>query len=176
LTPATPFDRNCRRITDRAAIEGVGVERRSKGSPASGAYRDLCGDCPLTRRRALAGFGLTEPDSGSDAAASRTRAELVGDEWVVNGAKASITNSGTHITSVVTVTARTGTIGGGDGSFPRSSTAFISRRARLDATTPGQSHRLEKRNRTPAWLGGVVPDWTPPREAILTTPEKPCEA
>ena len=151
----------------RATEQGVPGERRRPGP-----LRRL----PLTRRRALAGFGLTEPDAGSDAAASRTRAELVGDEWVVNGAKASITNSGTHITSVVTVTARTGTIGGGDGSFPRSSTAFISRRARLDATTPGQSHRLEKRNRTPAWLGGVVPDWTPPREAILTTPEKPCEA
>src|SRR5690606_970900 len=70
----------------------------------------------LVAGRALAGFGLTEPDAGSDAAASRTRAELVGDEWVVNGAKAFITNSGTDITSVVTVTARTGTIGGGDGT------------------------------------------------------------
>ncbi len=63
----------------------------------------------LVAGRALAGFGLTEPDAGSDAGATRTRAELDGDEWVVNGAKAFITNSGTPITSVVTVTARTGT-------------------------------------------------------------------
>lgn len=56
---------------------------------------------------ALAGFGLTEPDSGSDAGATKTRAALVDGEWVLNGAKAFITNSGTDITSVVTVTART---------------------------------------------------------------------
>jgi short-chain 2-methylacyl-CoA dehydrogenase len=56
----------------------------------------------------LAGFGLTEPGSGSDAGATRTRAELVGGEWVVNGAKQFITNSGSDITSCVTVTAQTG--------------------------------------------------------------------
>ncbi|WP_205471238.1 acyl-CoA dehydrogenase family protein [Nocardioides sp. SYSU D00038] len=57
----------------------------------------------------LAGFGLTEPGAGSDAGATRTRAELVGEEWVVNGAKQFITNSGSSMTSLVTVTARTGT-------------------------------------------------------------------
>ena len=62
----------------------------------------------LVAGRALAGFGLTEPEAGSDAGATRTKARLDGDEWVVNGAKAFITNSGTDITSVVTVTARTG--------------------------------------------------------------------
>ncbi|MCW2845561.1 MAG: butyryl-CoA dehydrogenase [Nocardioides sp.] len=56
----------------------------------------------------LAGFGLTEPGAGSDAGATKTRAELVGGEWVVNGSKQFITNSGSDITSVVTVTARTG--------------------------------------------------------------------
>lgn len=56
----------------------------------------------------LAGFGLTEPGAGSDAGATTTRAELVGGEWVVNGAKQFITNSGSEITSCVTVTARTG--------------------------------------------------------------------
>jgi len=56
----------------------------------------------------LAGFGLTEPGAGSDAGATRTRAELVGGEWVVNGSKQFITNSGSDITSCVTVTARTG--------------------------------------------------------------------
>ena len=73
----------------------------------------------LVAGRALAGFGLTEPEAGSDAGASRTKARLKpaasgeGDEWVVDGAKAFITNSGTDITSVVTVTARTGTLPGG---------------------------------------------------------------
>ncbi len=57
----------------------------------------------------LAGFGLTEPGAGSDAGATKTRAVLENGEWVVNGAKQFITNSGSEITSVVTVTARTGT-------------------------------------------------------------------
>jgi alkylation response protein AidB-like acyl-CoA dehydrogenase len=62
----------------------------------------------LVTGRALAAFGLTESEAGSDAGATRTKARLDGDEWVVNGSKAFITNSGTDITSVVTVTARTG--------------------------------------------------------------------
>jgi short-chain 2-methylacyl-CoA dehydrogenase len=62
----------------------------------------------LVTGRALAGFGLTEPASGSDAAATQTRAELRDGEWVVNGSKQFITNSGSAITSLVTVTARTG--------------------------------------------------------------------
>ena len=63
----------------------------------------------LVAGRALAAFGLTEPGGGSDAGATRTRATRDGDQWVVNGAKAFITNSGSDLTSVVTVTARTGT-------------------------------------------------------------------
>lgn len=63
----------------------------------------------LVAGRALAGFGLTEPDAGSDAGGTRSRAVRDGDAWVVDGSKAFITNSGTDITSVVTVTARTGT-------------------------------------------------------------------
>ncbi|MDQ2755501.1 MAG: acyl-CoA dehydrogenase family protein [Actinomycetota bacterium] len=62
----------------------------------------------LVAGRTLAGFGLTEPGAGSDAGSPRTRAVRDGEEWVLNGAKAFITNSGTEITSVVTVTARTG--------------------------------------------------------------------
>jgi butyryl-CoA dehydrogenase len=62
----------------------------------------------LVAGRNLAAFGLTEPGAGSDAGATRTRAELVDGEWVVNGAKQFITNSGSEMTSVVTVTARTG--------------------------------------------------------------------
>lgn len=56
----------------------------------------------------LAAFGLTEPGSGSDAGALRTTARLDGDEWVINGTKAFITNSGTDITGLVTVAAMTG--------------------------------------------------------------------
>ena len=62
----------------------------------------------LVAGQALAGFGLTEPGAGSDAGATRTKAELTDGEWVVNGAKQFITNSGSDITSCVTVTARTG--------------------------------------------------------------------
>ena len=62
----------------------------------------------LLAARALAGFGLTEPEAGSDAGASRTTARLDGGEWVINGSKQFITNSGTDITRFVTVTAVTG--------------------------------------------------------------------
>ncbi|WP_375488625.1 acyl-CoA dehydrogenase family protein [uncultured Jatrophihabitans sp.] len=61
----------------------------------------------LVAGRTLAGFGLTEPEAGSDAGATRTRATLDGGDWVIDGAKAFITNSGTAITSLVTVTAKT---------------------------------------------------------------------
>jgi len=68
----------------------------------------------LVAGRALGGFGLTEPDAGSDAGGTRTRAVLdeAAGEWVINGEKAFITNSGSSITALVTVTAVTGTIGG----------------------------------------------------------------
>jgi short-chain 2-methylacyl-CoA dehydrogenase len=65
----------------------------------------------LTAGRALAGFGLTEPGAGSDAGSTRTSARLDNGEWVINGTKQFITNSGTDITSLVTVTAVTGTTG-----------------------------------------------------------------
>jgi short-chain 2-methylacyl-CoA dehydrogenase len=56
----------------------------------------------------LGAFGLTEPEAGSDAGNVRTRAALDGGEWVINGAKQFITNSGTDISGFVTITARTG--------------------------------------------------------------------
>ena len=62
----------------------------------------------LLSGEALAGFGLTEPEAGSDAGATRTTARLEGAEWVLDGAKQFITNSGTPITRFVTVTAVTG--------------------------------------------------------------------
>ncbi|UWF76613.1 acyl-CoA dehydrogenase family protein [Microbacterium neungamense] len=61
----------------------------------------------LLAGEALAGFGLTEPEAGSDAGATRTTARLEGDEWVIDGSKQFITNSGTPITRFVTVTAVT---------------------------------------------------------------------
>ena len=79
----------------------------------------------LVAGEALAGFGLTEPGFGSDAGGTQTRAvldERTGD-WVITGSKAFITNSGTDITSLVTVTALTG---------PGEISAFI-----VPAGTPG---------------------------------------
>jgi len=61
---------------------------------------------PLCRGEALGAFGLTEPDAGSDAGASKTRAVKSPSGWTINGSKAYITNSGTQITSLITVTAR----------------------------------------------------------------------
>ena len=63
----------------------------------------------LVAGTALAGFGLTEPGAGSDAGATRTKAELADGEWIVNGSKQFITNSGTDITTLCILTARTGT-------------------------------------------------------------------
>jgi short-chain 2-methylacyl-CoA dehydrogenase len=62
----------------------------------------------LAAGRKLAAFGLTEPDAGSDAGATRTTAELRDGTWVVNGSKIFITNAGTDVTACVTITARTG--------------------------------------------------------------------
>ena len=62
----------------------------------------------LASGRRLAAFGLTEPDAGSDAGATRTTAEPRDGTWVINGSKLFITNAGTDITWGVTITARTG--------------------------------------------------------------------
>ena len=62
----------------------------------------------LCSGRRLAAFGLTEPEAGSDAGATRTTARADGGEWVIDGAKQFITNAGTDISGCVTITARTG--------------------------------------------------------------------
>jgi short/branched chain acyl-CoA dehydrogenase len=67
----------------------------------------------LCSGQALGAFGLTEPGGGSDAGATRTTARLEDGEWVIDGTKAFITNSGTDITELVTVTAVTGERPGG---------------------------------------------------------------
>jgi alkylation response protein AidB-like acyl-CoA dehydrogenase len=84
----------------------------------------------LVAGRALAGFGLTEPGAGSDAGSTRTTAKLDNGEWVINGSKQFITNSGTDITSLVTVTAVTGTLAGDKKEIstivvPNGTTGFI---------------------------------------------------
>jgi short/branched chain acyl-CoA dehydrogenase len=62
----------------------------------------------LCAGRKLGGFGLTEPEAGSDAGNTRTTAHLEDGKWVINGAKQFITNAGTDISGFVTITARTG--------------------------------------------------------------------
>ena len=62
----------------------------------------------LASGEGLGAFGLTEPNAGSDAGATRTRAELRDGQWIVNGSKIFITNAGTDISACVTITARTG--------------------------------------------------------------------
>jgi len=62
----------------------------------------------LCSGRKLGAFGLTEPEAGSDAGNTQTRAVLDGDEWVIDGAKQFITNAGTELSGVVAITAVTG--------------------------------------------------------------------
>lgn len=87
---------------------------------------------PLARGEALAGFGLTEAGAGSDAAGTQTTARLEDGEWVINGTKQFITNSGSQITSLITVTAVTGESTLVDGSVKKELTAII-----VPAGTPG---------------------------------------
>ena len=90
----------------------------------------------LCQGERLAAFGLTEPGGGSDIQGGmRTRARLDGDEWVIDGSKAFITNSGTTITSVVTVLALTGT-GPDSAGLP---TAVSPRATSPRAVSPGTS-------------------------------------
>ncbi|MEA5454611.1 acyl-CoA dehydrogenase family protein [Sinomonas sp. JGH33] len=83
----------------------------------------------LASGRALAGFGLTEPEAGSDAGGTKTNARLEetthGREWVINGSKEFITNSGTDITKFVTVTAVTGTENRPDGTTRKEISTII---------------------------------------------------
>ncbi len=76
----------------------------------------------LCQGQALGAFGLTEPGGGSDAGATRTTARIENDEWVINGTKSFITNSGTDITALVTVTAVTGR---GEGGRPEISAIMV---------------------------------------------------
>lgn len=102
----------------------------------------------LAAGKALAGFGLTEPEAGSDAGGTRTTARLEdgadGREWVINGSKEFITNSGTDITRFVTVTAVTGTEERPDGSTRKEISTII-----VPSGTPG--FRAEKAYSKVGW-------------------------
>ncbi|WP_299165373.1 acyl-CoA dehydrogenase family protein [uncultured Arthrobacter sp.] len=86
----------------------------------------------LTSGEALAGFGLTESEAGSDASGTKTNAKLVDGEWVINGSKEFITNSGTDITRLVTVTAVTDTTTREDGSVKKEISTIL-----VPTDTPG---------------------------------------
>ncbi|WPU10769.1 acyl-CoA dehydrogenase family protein [Pseudarthrobacter oxydans] len=90
----------------------------------------------LASGQALAGFGLTEPEAGSDAGGTKTHARREADggrtEWVINGNKEFITNSGTEITRLVTVTAVTGRKERGDGSVQKEISTIL-----VPTDTPG---------------------------------------
>jgi len=79
----------------------------------------------LASGKALSAFGLTEADAGSDAAGTKTTAALDRGEWVINGTKQFITNSGTDITRLVTVTAVTGESTRDDGSIKKELSAIL---------------------------------------------------
>jgi alkylation response protein AidB-like acyl-CoA dehydrogenase len=86
----------------------------------------------LTSGRALAGFGLTEPEAGSDAGGTRTHAHRDGGQLVINGNKEFITNSGTDITRLVTVTAVTGQREREDGTTKKEISTIL-----VPTNTPG---------------------------------------
>ncbi|MDJ0357991.1 acyl-CoA dehydrogenase family protein [Paenarthrobacter sp. PH39-S1] len=86
----------------------------------------------LASGKALAGFGLTEPEAGSDAGGTKTHAHLEDGQWVINGNKEFITNSGTDITKLVTVTAVTGTSERADGSVKKEISTIL-----VPTDTPG---------------------------------------
>ncbi|WP_404321684.1 acyl-CoA dehydrogenase family protein [Arthrobacter luteolus] len=86
----------------------------------------------LAQGTSLAGFGLTESEAGSDAGGTKTTARLDGGQWVINGSKEFITNSGTEITSLVTVTAVTGTSENPDGSMRKHISTIV-----VPSGTPG---------------------------------------
>ncbi|MFW6188354.1 MAG: acyl-CoA dehydrogenase family protein [Actinomycetota bacterium] len=98
----------------------------------------------LATGRALAGFGLTEPEAGSDAGGTRTTAKREDGQWVVDGAKEFITNSGTDITRLVTVTAVTGTEQLPDGRTRKQISTIL-----VPTDTPG--FRVEKAYNKVGW-------------------------
>jgi alkylation response protein AidB-like acyl-CoA dehydrogenase len=97
---------------------------------------------PLANGETLGAFGLTEPNAGSDAAGVETRAELDGDEWVINGAKQFISNTGTDISQGVVILVVTGKTEDGKKRF---SSIMVPK------GTPG--YTVGKRLKTIGWRG-----------------------
>ena len=115
----------------------------------------------LCRGEALMGFGLTEPDAGSDAGASRTRAEKTEDGWIINGSKIMITNASSPITRGSIVQTRTGTKGKGKPEH----TCFIIENGTPGFTTVTMKHKLMWRASNTAEL--YFEDCHVPEDAIL---------
>lgn len=120
---------------------------------------------PLASGTALAGFGLTESEAGSDAGGTKTTARLEDGQWVINGSKEFITNSGTDITSLVTVTAVTGTTENPDGSVRKHISTII-----VPSGTPGFT--VEKAYNKVGWNASdthplVLADVRVPQENLL---------
>jgi alkylation response protein AidB-like acyl-CoA dehydrogenase len=116
---------------------------------------------PMARGEILGAFGLTEPGGGSDAEATKTTARLDDGEWVINGSKAFITNSGTDISKVCTITAVTGTSEDGTKEI----SAII-----VPAETPG--FRVGKSYRKVGWRASdthelAFDDCRVPEESLL---------
>ncbi len=102
----------------------------------------------------LGAFGLTEPEAGSDAGNTRTRARLDGEEWVVDGAKQFITNAGTEISGMVCITAVTGETGdvGAGGRGIESPTRPAPRRSRT-SSSPTAPPATSRASRIARWAG-----------------------
>ncbi|MDP5227802.1 MULTISPECIES: acyl-CoA dehydrogenase family protein [Arthrobacter] len=98
----------------------------------------------LASGQALAGFGLTESEAGSDAGGTKTKAVLQDGQWIINGSKEFITNSGTDITRLVTVTAVTGTTERPDGTVKKEISTIL-----VPTDTPG--FRAEKAYNKVGW-------------------------
>jgi short/branched chain acyl-CoA dehydrogenase len=91
----------CITVAAHTSLGTMGIYLWGSGEQKQEWLPELCSG------RRLAAFGLTEPEAGSDAGNTRTTARLEDGEWVINGAKQFITNSGTDITGCVTITAVT---------------------------------------------------------------------
>ena len=98
----------------------------------------------------LGAFGLTEPEAGSDAGNTRTRAALENGEWVINGSKQFITNAGTDISGVVVITAVTGTGRGSDG---RGGERTPGEREISNLIVPNGTRATSRASRTGRWAG-----------------------
>ena len=121
----------------------------------------------LAQGKALAGFGLTEADAGFGRRGTKTTAVLEGGEWVINGTKQFITNSGSRITRLVTITAVTGESVREDGSVKKELTAIL---------VPERDPRLHGRSRPTTRSAGTPPTRTRSLRPTSACPRRTCSA